>query len=194
VLRFLSPDLIKDCIMRKLLLVTALGLSAALSSAASQADDTGFYARASIGQSDADESGLLVVGDDDTSFAVNFGWRFLPWLAVEAGYNRLGEFDLTCGGEVCPAVVLPPLKIDSVELGLAARVPIGESRWFGQARLGIHHWDVDMIGPGSENDPYFGLGVGYAFNERFNLSLNVDRYEAAALDVDRIGLGFEVAF
>jgi hypothetical protein len=191
---FQSPDLIKDCIMRKLLLVTALGLGASLFSAASHAADTGFYARASIGQADAGDFYDLFVDDDDSSLAINFGWRFLPWLAVEAGYNRLGEFNVTCGGQVCPAVVLPPLEIDSVELGLAARVPFGESRWFGQARLGMHHWDVDMEGPGSENDPYFGLGVGYAFNERFNLSLNFDRYKTNELDVDRVGLGFEVAF
>jgi hypothetical protein len=185
--------------MRKLLLVTALGLGASLFSAASQAADTGFYARASVGKADVgkirvDDFGGFTVDSRDNALGIDFGWRFLPWLAVEAGYNQLGEFEVNCGGEICGAAYIPPIEVDSVELGLAARVPFGESRWFGQARLGIHHWDVGIEGPGSENDPYFGLGVGYAFNERFNLSLDVDRYKVAELDIDRVGLGFEVAF
>ena len=71
-------------------------------------------------------------------------------------------------------------------------MPFGDGGWFGQARAGLHHWDVD--GGGSENDPYHGVGVGYQFNDRFALSVNYDRYEAEVLDIDRVGLGFEISF
>ncbi len=197
---FSIPAIIKDCIMRKLLLVTALGLGAASLSASSQAADTGFYARANVGQTDL--GGSTFYGEDsDIGLGLTVGWRFIPWLSVEAGYSQLGEHDYDCGGEVCPAVVLPPIKLDSIELGLAACVPFGDSGWFGQARLGMHRWDMDIEGVDnlsgdSDNDLYYGIGAGYQFNERFNLSLNLDRYELDNVesDVDRIGLGFEVAF
>lgn len=186
--------------MRKLLLITALGLGSALLSLSSEAADSAFYARANVGQTDL--NGPTLFGEDsDIGLGLTFGWRFIPWLSLEGGYSQLGEHDYHCAGEVCPAVVLPPIKLDSIELGLAARVPFGDSGWFGQARLGMHRWDADIEGVGSisgdsDNDAYYGIGVGYQFNDRFNMSLNFDRYELEnfASDADRFGLGFEVAF
>lgn len=178
--------------MRKILLVTALGLSASLFSATSHAADTGFYAHANIGQTNISGDGGLLADDSDTAYGIGFGWRFLPWLAVEAGYNKLGDYRMGCGGEVCPAVVFPTWELDSVELGLAARVPFGDNGMFGQARLGMHNWDVGY--GGSETDPYYGVGVGYSFNDRFSLSLNYDVYRTNEFDVGRAGLGLEVAF
>ena len=166
--------------MRELLLVGALALSAGLFSQASRADDTGhvndtrFYARASVSRSDLSNS-RFYDGESDTSAGISLGWRFLPWLAVEAGYSDLGDFRFSCpAGFGCIAVVQPPFEVDGVELGLAARVPFGESGLFGQARAGVIRWDS---GADSEIDPYYGVGVGYAFNERFSLSLNFDRYD-----------------
>jgi len=182
--------------MRKVLLASLVGCSALLSSQTSTAADTGFYLRGTVGHAGIDGSHLGDVADDsDSAYGIDFGWRFLPWLAVEAGYNKLGDFDLNCDpptGQGCVAVVVPPLDVDSVEVGLAARVPFGDSGFFGQARAGMHRWDIGF--GGKDEDPYYGVGLGYGFNERFSLSLNFDRYEAAALDVDRMGLGFEVAF
>ncbi len=183
--------------MRKLLLVGALALGAGLFSDASRADDTGsvndtqFYARANVGRSDLSNP-TFYDSDSETSLGISLGWRFLPWLAVEAGYSDLGDFSFRCrAGFVCGAVVVPPLEIDGVELGLAARVPFGDSGLFGQARAGVLRWDA---GSDSETDPYYGIGVGYAFNERFNLSLNFDRYDLGAVDANRLGLGFELAW
>lgn len=183
--------------MRKLLLVGALALSAGLFSDASRADDTGladdtrFYARAGVSRTDLTNL-MFYDGESDTSLGITLGWRFLPWLSVEAGYSDLGDFKYNCRAEACPFVVLPPFEIDGVELGLAARVPFGESGLFGQARVGVLRWDD---GPSnSETDPYYGIGVGYAFNERFNLSLNFDRYDLGNVNVNRLGLGFEVAW
>lgn len=184
--------------MRKLLLVGALALGAGLFSDASRADDTGhvndtgFYARASISRSDR-SSLAFYEGESDTSLSISLGWRFLPWLAVESGFSDLGEFGYRCrAGFVCGGLIAPPLQIDGVELGLAARVPFGDSGMFGQARAGVFRWDAG--GLDSETDPYYGIGVGYAFNERFNLSLNFDRYDLIHVPVNRLGLGFEVAW
>jgi opacity protein-like surface antigen len=176
--------------MRKLLLVTVLGAAAASFSSTSHAVDTGLYLRGNVGQADLSDSSTFLRDDSDTSYGLNFGWRFLPWLSVEAGYNRLGDFAYRCA--TCAAGVTQSREIDSAELGIAARVPFGESGWFGQTRLGAHRWD-DTFGR-NEYDPYYGVGVGYQLNERFNMSLNFDRYEIDSLDIDRLGLGFEVAF
>jgi hypothetical protein len=176
--------------MRTLLLASLVTLATATLSGTATAADEKFYLRGNIGSTDLDAGPLF--DNSDTAYGINFGWRFLPWLAVEAGYNRLGEFEYDCGGQVCPAVVLPPIELDSTELGLAGRVPFGDSGFFGQARLGFHRWDAGF--GGHETDPYYGVGVGYQFNDRFNLSLNFDRYETESLDLDRTGLGLEVSF
>ena len=178
--------------MRKLLLASALAMSATFFSNAALAADSSFYLRGNVSQADYGDFGGYIDDEKDTALGINFGWRFLPWLAVEAGYNDFGAYQTGCGGPVCPAVVFPKLNVDSVELGLAARVPFGEGGWFGQARLGMHRWDVGY--GGSENDPYYGVGVGYAFTDRFSLGLNYDRYRTNDFDLDRVGLGFEISF
>lgn len=179
--------------MRKLLLVTALGLAAnVFATDASAADDSRFYLRGTVGQTNVDSVGDLLEDNGDTAYGIDFGWRILPWLSLEGGYNDLGDYQVVCGAEVCPAVVLPRLELDSIELGLQARVPFGDSGVYGQARAGMHRWDVGF--GDHENDPYYGVGVGYKFNDRFSLSLNYDIYETEGLDVDRVGLGFEVSF
>jgi hypothetical protein len=77
---------------------------------------------------------------------------------------------------------------------LTARLPAAHRASIrqGPARLGMHRWDAGF--GDSENDPYHGGGVGYQFNERFNMSLNFDRYAIDTLDSNRISLGSEVGF
>ena len=178
--------------MSKTLFLSALALSAGLFSASSAAQERelGFYARANFGQ--VGLGSRFLVDDSDSSFGLDIGWRFLPWLGIEAGYNDFGDYQTTCGGQVCPAIVYPRLQLESVELGLAARLPLSDNGVFAQSRLGTHRTDTY---PGrTENDIYYGLGLGYQFNERFDLSLNFDRYQIANDDADRVGLGFEVKF
>jgi OmpA-OmpF porin, OOP family len=177
--------------MRKLFLCAALGMSALISSNTSRAEDFDFYARASIGNASLTNS---VYNDSNSDFGLGgaVGWRFIPWLAVEAGYSQLGEYAFDCGPSPCPTVRPPALELDTVELGLAARLPFGDSGWFGQLRSGLHHWDGGF--GRSDTDPYYGIGFGYQFNDRFNMSLNYDHYKAGDVNVNRVGLGLEVAF
>lgn len=179
--------------MRKHLLLGAVGSALMFCSLAATAQDRPFYLHGTLGQGTINDS-RFVDDDNDSALGIRFGWRFLPWLAVEAGYGQLGDFQTNCGGEVCPAVVFPEFKYESIELGLNARVPFGESKVFGIARAGLHEFDVGF--GGSETEPYYGVGVGYAFNDRFSVSLDWDRYETSVsrFDVDRLGLGLEVAF
>jgi len=179
--------------MLKHLLLGAVSSALMFGALAANAQDRPFYLHGTLGQATINES-RFVDDDNDTALGLRFGWRFLPWLAVEAGYGQLGDFQTNCGGEICPAVVFPEYQYESIELGLNARVPFGGSRAFGIARAGVHQLDVGFAG--SETEPYYGVGVGYAFNDRFSVSLDLDRYTTSdsRFDVDRLGVGLEVAF
>ncbi|MGQ0798618.1 MAG: outer membrane beta-barrel protein [Pseudomarimonas sp.] len=179
--------------MFKHLLLGAVANALLFGSLAASAQDRPFYLHGTIGEGTIEDS-RFVDDDNDTALGLRFGWRFLPWLAVEAGYGQLGDYQPNCGGEICPAVVFPELEYESIELGLNARVPFGETPMFGVARVGVHEFDVGF--GGSETEPYYGIGFGYAFNDRFSVSLDWDRYETGVsrFNVDRLGLGLEVAF
>ena len=173
--------------MHRIFLVLALTAASSMASA----DNSGFYGRALVGSANTDDP--LV--NNDTGFAIGVGWRFLPCLSVEAAYNDLGDFKMKgsfTGGT-------PHAPVDSLELGLASRLPFGKSGFFGQARIGVHRWNVDYENTERSSsrkgtDLYYGIGVGFNFNERFNLAANVDRYRIDIIDVeiDRIALVAEV--
>lgn len=172
--------------MHKLLL--ACVCSIAVVGTASAADESGFYLRGLVGQAEVDESGF---SDEDTVFSIGGGWRFLPYLSVEGGYNEFGDYD-----SGSPSA---ELSSDSWELGIAAKIPFADSGFFGQARVGYHWWDIDsrlgtVRASLDGSDPYYGVGVGYDFNPQFGLSLNFERYEIEDFEIDRIGLGGEFRF
>ncbi len=172
--------------MKKVLLIAGL----AVLSAQAFAQDQGFYVHGGIGRSDANESNL----DNDTSFNIGLGWRFNDHFSVEGGYNDFGDFKIK---NVTASNA--NLSADSIELGLAAKLPFGENGFFGKARLGAHRWDGSIRSTvlgvdDSGTDVYFGVGLGYDFNERVGLSLNFDRYAIDDLDVNRFGIGGEVRF
>lgn len=183
--------------MRKLMLALMVLVTPIFVNAA-HAQDSRFFVRGSVGSSELSNANGGFSNNSDTGFGVGLGWRVLPWLAVETGYNQFGEFEFDRNfcppGQFCPAVVLPPLDLDldSVELGLAARTTLADSGLFGQARAGLQRADADSLGTSTEL--YYGVGVGYAFTKRYSLSLNLDRYEFRSFDVDRIALGFQIAF
>jgi OmpA-OmpF porin, OOP family len=172
--------------MQKLLLASLCAVI--FTGSASAADEKGFYLRGLLGQAEVDESSF---SDEDTAFSIGGGWRFLPYLSVEGGYSDFGSLEGNSPNAEFSA--------DSWETGVAAKIPFGESGFFGQARLGYHWWDIDtrfVNGRGSidGSDPYYGVGVGYDFNPQFGVSLNFDRYEIEDFEIDRIGLGGEFRF
>ena len=58
--------------------------------------------------------------------------------------------------------------------------------------------DFDVIDDEHSTKPYFGVSVGYDFNRRFGLSLNLDRrqadFDGVDVDVDTIAVGGEFRF
>lgn len=181
-------------------LAIAVVFAAALSAGSASADDRSFYLRATVGSTHiGNEGGSL---DDATAsgYGINMGWRFLPWLAVEAGAHRLGTFSNSVAEPFSGASGwYSPRKLDNVELGLLARAPITDSKAFLQARAGVHHWGFENNKSGT--DPYYGVGIGYAFETHWNLSLNYDRYQGSDwslaydhFNANRTSLGIEWSF
>lgn len=171
----------------------------------------GLYARAQLGQARLD-----FVDKSDTSFGAAIGYRFTPNIGAEIGYYDLGgaRFDgLTVGG------VSPSVDSSSFTVGLDARYPLeAEDRGFYlSGRLGAHWYEnkgVENVRglpvgfDNRDNNAYFGLGVGYAFNANFGVALNWTRFNSdievptangvagfkVANDIDLVGLSAEFQF
>jgi opacity protein-like surface antigen len=170
----------------------AAAAAALLASTAASANDSQFYLHGHIGQTSIEEGRFVSYRDDsDTSIGIRFGWNVSSWLSIEGGFNDFGEYESNC----CGAGPFRDLDYDNFELGLRARVPFGDSSWYGMARAGLHEWD-DGDPRGSNSDPYYGVGVAYQINERFAVGADFDVYttDNALRDVDRLGVGLELSF
>src|SRR3546814_7224655 len=73
--------------MRKCLLAT-LVLVAPFFTSPAHAQDSGFFARGSVGSSELNNAYAPFSNNNEAGFGVGLGWRVLPWLAVETGYHR----------------------------------------------------------------------------------------------------------
>lgn len=149
------------------------------------ADD--YYLRASAG----------VVEPSDTDFdshqiwTIGGGWRFNRFLSVEGSFNELGEYSTPGIGGIVDA------SVNSLELGLAAKFPFGNSRLFGQARAGAHRWETklesfEVYHRDTGTDAYYGLGLGYDLTDAFSVVVSYERYGWDDSDLDRLMVGFEL--
>jgi Outer membrane protein beta-barrel domain len=174
--------------MRKM----ALSLMVILVAAAvpASAIENGFYIGGSIGGSSLevrdfdDELGDLRFSNGDTAYKLFAGFRFLNFLAVEAGYVDLGDpTDIVGDVEGDPLRVQIGVKgWDAFAVGL---LPIGPVDLF--AKVGVVSWDADIIAvlddaidsdSDSGTDAAYGIGVALrlgkvalrAEGEQFNIA------------------------
>src|SRR3546814_20378004 len=98
--------------MRKCLLATVV-LVAPFFTSPAHAQDSGFFARGSVGSCELNNAYAPFSNNNEAGFGVGLGGRVLTWLAVEPGNNRLGEFQFNSNfylpRRVCTAVPPPPL-------------------------------------------------------------------------------------
>lgn len=155
------------------------------------ADD--HYLRGGFAQVEPDST---LFDDDSQGFTLGVGWRFTDHFAVEAGYNDFGDYE-----GIAPGIGGPmDLATNSLELGLAAKLPFGDSNFFGQARVGAHRWENKFHNFENEakdtgTDAYYGVGLGYQIAETFDVVLNYERYaisDDSVGDIDRVMLSFEL--
>ena len=140
----------------------------------------GFYAGASVGQSEAKSwcSGVDVgVSCDDTSTAWKIfgGYQINRYLAAEAGYARLGKFTASLGPASDEAKVT---AWEAAALGIA---PLAD-RLSAYGRLGLYRATVkettNFAGnfEHDNNDLTFGAGLAYQFTAHFGLRGEWQRY------------------
>ena len=62
--------------------------------AQAQGTDHKWYVSLDVGQSklDGNSAGYSNVDDSSSAYAVRFGYRFVPWFALEGGYTDIGNF------------------------------------------------------------------------------------------------------
>lgn len=185
--------------MKKTLLLSCALALLGSAPAAFAADGAGFL-RAEVGTSDLDAqvAGLGRISDDDTSAILSGGYWFNPYVALEGHLGTLyterqddgTDFDLVTAG-----------------VGVALKKNFGaEGEGFfvggraGVARVTaqVREDSFTVVDDEHSTKAYFGVNVGYDFNERFGLSLNWDRrqadYPGIETDIDTLALGGEFRF
>lgn len=180
--------------MKKLLMVScALALAGACTTALAHEGSAGFI-RGEIGRSDisVDFSGDFdgIEGEEDgTSAIFSGGYWFNSNFAIEGHLGTLYteeieddvDFDLVSLG--LGLAVKKNFGADNNGFFIAGRA--GIARMVAQVRTDT--FDVDDSEDSTK--PYFGVGIGYDFSQRFGLSLNFDRRQG---DFDVDGINFDV--
>jgi OOP family OmpA-OmpF porin len=215
----------------------AIGAALALlSGAASAAEGTGFYVGVDAGQSSFDMKkgeidsgvafaiedvlGLAIVDasskldDSDTTYSLFVGYRFLPYLAVEASYLDLGKATYKASGTVTDGESLIDANVNldwdskGPTLSVLGILPFADV-WDVYARLGVFFADtkanikLSALGDSgavdtSKNTTEFlwGVGGGYTFLDNWTVRLEYqmipnlgDKNETGEFDADRITLG-----
>lgn len=184
--------------MKKSLVLSCALALAALSQAALAADGRGFV-RGELGRSeiDVEVDGFGAGRLDNVSAGFGGGYWFNAHVGVEGNYTLLYneeedgvDYDLY-----------------SLGLGLVAKKNFGanNSGVFVAGRAGIARLtaqaredEFEVIDDESSTKPYFGVSVGYDFNEDWGLSLDyVHRqggFDGVDLDADTLALGAEWRF
>ncbi len=160
--------------MHKLLIASALAATA-FSCPLAWADATtpDAYLSLSAGPSRANVDCTGTSSCDRSSVAAKilFGYRIVPNFAIEASYARLGK--VTATAMLDGSAATASIKGQSLGIGVAGLLPFGAAKeWTGIARIGIasNRAQVTASLDGasasdseSHAEPYFGLGLDYAF-------------------------------
>jgi opacity protein-like surface antigen len=167
---------------------------------AQEENPSGPYVGAGLGQFDVKIDDIEGVGDtlqeldsDDSAFKVFFGWRFNPYISLEADYIDLGapngnfdasgssgQYELDFAGFAAYAIGTLPLGIFELS-----------------AKAGYYwhdvdvHVDFDNLGPNNgdvfDSDEsgeafVYGVGVGMTFFEHLNAKIEYEGFDIDEVD------------
>jgi OOP family OmpA-OmpF porin len=176
----------------------ALGFSQ--SAAAQEPDTSGFYIGAGLGQFDVKIDDLEGVGDvledldaDDSAWKIIAGWRFNPFISIEADYIDLGAPN----GNFDASGSSGQYELDLAGFGayVVGTLPIGIFE--ASAKLGYYfhdidvHVDFDNIGPNngdvldseeSGEALTYGIGAGVTLFERLNAKIEYEFFDIDDVD------------
>ena len=174
----------------------------ALASAIAHAEDEGWYAGGSVGQTRAtiDDERIdanlrargftfVSIADDkrSTGGKVFGGYQFNNYLAVEGGYFNLGKFGYTAS-TIPIGSLQGKTKIQGLNLDLVGRLPLTDSfSVFGRAGVNYASVRDNFSGTGAvvvldpspskrEANLKLGAGLEYAFTKALSMRAEVERY------------------
>lgn len=178
--------------INSMILIGTLAAAPLVCGAAERENPTGPYVGAGVGQfnlnldnlDDVDDAVTSIRESDDNAWKVFGGYRFLPFLGIEAAYIDFGSpgdrFD-TSGSDGNYRV-----DISGFAPSLIASVPLGPVELFG--KIGQYYYDVDtrldIDAPGpdidtsySRNDFLWGGGISLVVLERLELRAEYEKVE-----------------
>ena len=186
---------------RNTILFRGLILAVVLFGATSvEAERTGYYVFAQVGQTDIDRSVGTAdrIDGDNTSVGIGVGYAFTPMIAVQASYRNYGKIDAEIG---CPIDVfciaggstnLVPFSsdkvdIDAIGLDIVGTYPLPNMPVSLFGKVGLLRWSTDWRNTPqldtTENELLLGAGVQWMPSQRWQLSLG---YETAKSDIQTL--------
>lgn len=185
--------------MKKTLILAGALALATLSTTAMAAEGGAGFLRAELGRSDIELSaGGVSDSDTDTALLVGGGYWFNANLGVEGHVGSL--YNTSLGND-------QELDLVTLGAGLVGKKNFGANGtgFFIGGRVGVARLtaqvredEFDVTDDESSTKPYYGVNVGYDFNETWGLSLNFDRrqadFDGVDVDADTITLGGEWRF
>ena len=175
-------------------LVAALTLAASLlASAPAKADATqGLYLGGGVGRYNlkintfnALSNTITGYSDNDTAYQFFAGYRFIPYLAIEAQYLNLGTNRQFFGGgaELTNKIYgWAPSLVATLPLGSYQGTPIGPFELFGRVGEYWYNYHTDFITPLGEHESVsntynhliYGGGIGLVVVQRVAVRLEYD--------------------
>jgi opacity protein-like surface antigen len=169
-----------------------------------QDNPAGFYLGAGVGQfnvniDDIDQTDNAIerLDDDDRSWKAFAGYRFGPYIAVEAAYIDFGNTHSRSDASGSSGDFR--LKLSGFAPYVIGTVPLGPIELFG--KIGYYFYDVDLkadlddpLAPDidsskSDEDLLYGGGVGMTFIQRLNVRLEYERIDSSRInDADALWL------
>lgn len=199
---------------RALIAAGALFGALVMASTSAAASELGLYVGASFVQTKFEHdwsdlpAGVTIrdVDDEDQGFKVLFGWRPIPWFALEASYADLGAASgntnvvcLAAIGFPCPTRL--SADVQSAQLAALGLWPVGDFDLF--ARAGVQRWEADaaiadastVIARASEHDTdlVYGIGAQYRY-ERIALRLEFEHLELEESEAQAVSMGVTYRF
>jgi OOP family OmpA-OmpF porin len=152
---------------------------------------TGFYVGGGFGQFSLDIEDISDVGsgldaaldDNDNSYKFFAGYRFSPYIALEAAYVNLGKpgDQISSSGSNGRYSV----EADGFAPSLIGTLPLGPFELFG--KVGYYFYDVSarvdfedgevLTSDSSGDDFVYGGGIGITFLERLHVRAEYERFD-----------------
>ncbi|MGA0611238.1 porin family protein [Caldimonas sp. KR1-144] len=168
---------------------TALALAFAGASLASTGAMAQVYVLGGVGSGniDVDCAGAAQCDKSDTAYKFVGGYSFGNGFSAELGYTNYGKAKASDSG------IRAELEANALQIGAAYQAPLATD-WGLNLRLGLARMKTEIsgsiagVGSGSDSDtttqPYFGIGVNYAFSKQVKVELGAD-FSKAEFDGDK---------